>query len=78
MSQLAGKQVTQVSSGPKGVLLQRTIEGELPTYFLVHAPFGISVAGKGPEEALTELKVDTLYGLKPTEENLKGLKELVQ
>ncbi|MFT5197721.1 MAG: mono/diheme cytochrome c family protein [Planctomycetota bacterium] len=64
----------QVEAQGKGGRLMRLIEelkgGETPT-FCIEYP----VLTEGGESTL---RVDTLFGLQPTEENLKGLKELVQ
>ncbi len=68
--QLHESKISVVAVGKAGRLLRRRTDDPLPTYFLEHTATS--------SNNVSTLLVDTLYGLKPTEENLKGLKELVQ
>ncbi|MCA9001398.1 MAG: cytochrome c [Planctomycetes bacterium] len=79
---LEKRKVAGVARGPEGLLMRRNPEDELPVFYWMHKPTKVGAAG-GEENFIlwnvyTQFEVDTLYGLKPTEENLAGLKELVQ
>ena len=70
LAELADHKVELVAKGPAGRLLRRLSEGEEPTFYFKH--------GLGMEGDDQVMIVDTLFGLAPTDENLKALKELVQ
>jgi cytochrome c553 len=72
LSLLQESRVTEMAQGKAGRLLLSTDPAGSVTVFLEYTPVPIR---PGME---SKMVVDTLYGLKPTEENLKGLKELVQ
>jgi mono/diheme cytochrome c family protein len=76
LSLLQEDKVTQIAKGGRGRLLLLKTPEDPATYVLESRITFRSFGGNGGAEHRSF--IDVLYGLQPTEENLAGLKELVQ